>query len=75
MEDGDLLLLKSLKDYFSGHIPVRDWSMLASKRSKKKMFINGIRQHFQVPKHIPYEQFDKYLREVERRLKCRLNKT
>ncbi len=70
----DLRLLTAIQDHLSGKVQVYEWSMLASNRTKKKLYTDAMRRSFNIPEHIPYAQFEKYLRELERRLKCLLSK-
>ncbi len=71
----DLFLLKSLEDYFTGKFRISQYSsMLARNTTKKRIYIRTIRKHFKIPEYIPFSQFDRYLREIERGIKCRISK-
>lgn len=73
----DVFILHSVKGYLDKpDVEISKIPLLGRKGSRYNYVPREarVRRQFKIPNHIPFVQFRKYLRVLERRLECRLNK-
>ncbi len=64
--------LMSIQAYLKNPSSVTGRSILPRASTRKRMAVDRVRRHFSIPNYIPYSQFKRYLKVLERRLELQL---